>query len=171
MPRSERRRWWLERRRPGVIQSYIFEASEDEDRHGWSPADQRHTALWRLVQWQRIRIAYLAGCLSRALPQAVQGAIVAEALRGIQSHAGSLLLDADAAVMEARVNEERMRVELEQARDEIKRHNCVWPLCDSCADRCSESNDPDCDYPNCSTCCERDTCADRYEPPTDGMPF
>lgn len=83
----------------------------------------------------------------------------------------SLLADADAAVLDARCAEERMRVEAEQMRYELLRLRDI--VCDEDAASIDRviGEPAECDYPECEKCGERDTCADRYVPPDDGIPF
>lgn len=99
MPRSERRRWWIER--------------QPQPWRGWpwrfamwingrtiilaTTPTRREVAMFRLAQWLRIRLAYTENQYHR---------IVVDAMEQRHDHEEDLL-DADAAVREARVSEER----------------------------------------------------------------
>jgi len=90
MPRSERRRWWLER---GTILAWHdcwMRHADGSDDH----ATRYEVALWRLVQQQRIRLA-------RNLRHATITVRV-DGLPGLRD----LLLYADDAVLEARCEED-----------------------------------------------------------------
>lgn len=100
MPRSERRRWWMERDVSGWVlvldgDPVYMPGSVDEEQ----PAGRGAIALWRLVQWLRIRLGDSRWMLSEELAHS-------------QWLSGELR-DADAAVLDARCREEQMRVECE----------------------------------------------------------
>ena len=116
MPRSERRRWWLER----DIGGWSLVLDDDPPWRAGSVDDEMPqgrgvVALWRLVQWLKLR-------LSRERWEKFW--LVDDA----QSTAETLIADADAAVLEARVSEERTREENERLRAELAR--LAWVVCD-----------------------------------------
>jgi hypothetical protein len=95
MPRDKRRRWWLERGTVLAWHDCWIRHADGSDDH----ATRYEVAIWRLVQWQRIRMERerLRWC-----------DLAIEHMRR-QAAAEMVLLDADDAVLEARCEEDYWR--------------------------------------------------------------
>ena len=129
MPRAERRRWWLERRAKewggsGRGGEWLCRKPDRMERTSGSPCahgvDDETIALWRLVQWQRIRMERAA--TDRAFDCAECTASKDASDSAIEAcDLSEQLEDADDAVRDARCAEERERQRADAYRDELAR--------------------------------------------------
>ena len=157
MPRSERRRWWLEpnKREKWVLRNSVTGMRQRiciEDYAG----DRAVVALWRLAQVLRIR-------LNRAL---VECDIRAGMKRDDEAAWSRILLDADSALLEARCSEEAMRVERDKYRAIANKWTAAVKAVKAPEPMPMIELDEDCNYPDCG---HGPACAgcDEYHPEHD----